>query len=76
MDTYTLLTGATSGIGLDLAIRLSGERNLILVGRDEAKRIFAEQPYKLERLADIPEGDTITIYRSGDFTDLCRGQGR
>ena len=37
MDTYTLLTGATSGIGLDLAIRLSGERNLILVGRNEAK---------------------------------------
>ena len=37
MDTYTLLTGATSGIGLDLAIRLSSERNLILVGRNEAK---------------------------------------
>ena len=37
MDTYTLLTGATSGIGLDLAIRLSGERNLILVGRNEEK---------------------------------------
>ena len=26
MDTYTLITGATSGIGLDLAVRLSGER--------------------------------------------------
>lgn len=37
MDTYTLLTGATSGIGLDMAIRLSSERNLILVGRNEAK---------------------------------------
>ena len=37
MDTYTIITGATSGIGLDLAIRLSGERNLILVGRNEAK---------------------------------------
>lgn len=37
MDTYTLLTGATSGIGLDLAKRLSSDRNLILVGRDEAK---------------------------------------
>lgn len=37
METYTLITGATSGIGRDLAIRLSGDRNLILVGRDEAK---------------------------------------
>ena len=31
------------------------------------------QKYKLERLADIPEGETISLYRSGDFTDLCRG---
>ena len=31
------------------------------------------QSYKLERLADIPEGETITLYHSGDFTDLCRG---
>ena len=37
METYTLITGATSGIGLDLAIRLSDDRNLILVGRDEQK---------------------------------------
>ena len=45
----------------------------IEVSREEAMKIFANQPYKLERLADIPEGDTITIYRNGDFTDLCRG---
>ncbi len=31
------------------------------------------QTYKLERLADIPEGETISLYHSGDFTDLCRG---
>jgi threonyl-tRNA synthetase len=31
------------------------------------------QRYKLERLADIPEGETISLYHSGDFTDLCRG---
>jgi threonyl-tRNA synthetase len=28
---------------------------------------------KLVRLADIPEGETITLYRHGDFVDLCRG---
>ncbi len=43
------------------------------VSRDEAKAQFAQQPYKLERLADIAEGDVITLYKSGDFTDLCRG---
>ena len=43
------------------------------VSRDEAKAQFAQQPYKLERLADIDEGDVITLYKSGDFTDLCRG---
>ena len=31
------------------------------------------QTYKLERLADIPEGETISLYTCGDFTDLCRG---
>lgn len=31
------------------------------------------QSYKLERLADIPEGETISLYHTGDFTDLCRG---
>lgn len=37
MENYTIITGATSGIGLDLAKRLAGERNLILVGRNEEK---------------------------------------
>ncbi len=43
--------------------------------RAQAEQFFSErgQTYKLERLADIPEGETITVYRCGDFTDLCRG---
>lgn len=45
------------------------------VTRAEAHKIFEEkgQTYKLERLADIPEGETVTLYKCGDFTDLCRG---
>ncbi len=45
------------------------------VSREEAARIFREMGFtlKLERLADIPEGETITLYRHGAFTDLCRG---
>ena len=47
----------------------------IEVTRAEAERLIREkgQRYKIERLADIPEGQTITFYRSGDFIDLCRG---
>ncbi|HKP19025.1 MAG TPA: threonine--tRNA ligase [Gaiellaceae bacterium] len=41
------------------------------VSRDEAKRRFADEPYKVE-LVDTAEGD-ISLYTQGDFTDLCRG---
>jgi len=43
--------------------------------RQEAHDFFASrgQTYKLERLGDIPAGETISVYRCGDFTDLCRG---
>ncbi len=45
------------------------------VTRDEAERIFRElgNDLKLERLKDIPAGETITLYRHGRFLDLCRG---
>ncbi|MBO4287774.1 MAG: threonine--tRNA ligase [Kiritimatiellae bacterium] len=43
------------------------------VSREEAKEIFKDQPFKLERLADIPEGATVSIYETGDYVDLCRG---
>ena len=43
------------------------------VPREEAAKVFANQKYKLERLADIPEGEVISLYRCGDYVDLCRG---
>ena len=43
------------------------------VSREQAQALFKDQPYKLERLADIPEGETVSIYRTGDYVDLCRG---
>ncbi len=45
------------------------------VSRAEAESIFRELGFtlKLERLKDIPEGDTITLFKHGRFTDLCRG---
>jgi threonyl-tRNA synthetase len=43
--------------------------------RAEAKEFFAAraQKYKVERLDDIPEGEPISFYQSGEFTDLCAG---
>lgn len=46
-----------------------------VVSREEAKKIINDigQPYKLSRLDDIPEGEEISFYTNGEFTDLCRG---
>ncbi len=43
--------------------------------REEAQKILQDknQNYKLERLADIPDGAPITFYQCGNFVDLCRG---
>jgi threonyl-tRNA synthetase len=43
------------------------------VSREEARRIFADQPYKLELIEEFPAGEVITTYRNGPFLDLCRG---
>ncbi len=45
-----------------------------VVSADDAKKHFAGNPYKLELIDEISEkGEKITLYTSGDFTDLCRG---
>jgi threonyl-tRNA synthetase len=46
-----------------------------VVSRAEAAEIFRrrKEEIKLIRLADIPESDEITIFRHGEFLDLCRG---
>jgi len=42
------------------------------VSKSRAREIFPGEPYKEELLADIPE-ETVSLYRTGDFVDLCRG---
>ncbi len=44
-----------------------------VVSREEAKELMKNEPYKLELIADIPEGEQITIYSQDDFVDLCMG---
>lgn len=43
--------------------------------RDEAVAFFRElgEEYKAQIIEDIPAGETLTVYRQGDFADLCRG---
>jgi threonyl-tRNA synthetase len=45
------------------------------VSRAEAEQIFRDlgESLKIVRLAEIPEGEPITVYRHGRFVDLCRG---
>ncbi|HIY56369.1 MAG TPA: threonine--tRNA ligase [Candidatus Dorea merdavium] len=43
--------------------------------RDEAVAYFKEkeEPYKVELVEDLPEGEEISFYSQGEFTDLCAG---
>ena len=45
------------------------------VSREEAIGLFESmgETYKCEIIRDLPEGATISLYRQGDFVDLCRG---
>ncbi|MCL5038785.1 MAG: threonine--tRNA ligase [Firmicutes bacterium] len=45
------------------------------VSREEALRLFAErgEKYKVELIVDLPAGEPISLYRQGDFLDLCAG---
>lgn len=46
-----------------------------VIEREAAKDFFRAQgeAYKVELVDAIPEGETLTLYRQGEFTDLCRG---
>ncbi len=56
-----------------------------VITAEEGKQIFHDQPYKLELIEDLEKGETdehgnpveekpeLSIYSSGNFTDLCRG---
>ena len=43
-----------------------------LISKIAAKKIFKDQPFKLELIKELP-GKTVTIYESGEFIDLCKG---
>lgn len=41
--------------------------------RDEALELMKDEPYKVELINELPEGETISFYKQGEFTDLCAG---
>ncbi len=45
------------------------------VSREDALKLFEEkgESYKVELINDLPEGEKITLYTQGEFTDLCAG---
>ncbi len=43
------------------------------ISRDEALRLFGENPYKVEIISELPADETISTYQQGEFLDLCRG---
>ena len=44
-----------------------------VVSRSKAAEVFKDQIYKLELLEAIPEGEDVSFYTVGGFTDLCKG---
>ena len=47
----------------------------IVMPRNEAIKFFKDkgETYKVQIIEDLPEDETITLYRQGNYTDLCRG---
>ena len=43
------------------------------LSKKEALELMKEQPYKQELINELPEGEEISFYKQGDFTDLCAG---
>lgn len=54
---------------------LSGNHEFIRkeVSKEEALKLFADQPYKVELINDLPENETISTYEQDGYLDLCRG---
>jgi len=44
-----------------------------VITRGQALELFKDQPFKCELINDLPQDVEISIYRSGNFVDLCRG---
>ena len=64
---------------LEAEMKKIGKENLKIerfeLPRDEAVRLMTErdEPYKVQLINELPEGEVISFYRQGEFVDLCAG---
>ena len=60
---------------MDALVKQNVEVERFELPRDEAIRFFQElgEDYKVKIIEDIPEGEVLSLYKMGGFTDLCRG---
>ncbi|MGD9909112.1 MAG: threonine--tRNA ligase [Candidatus Izemoplasmatales bacterium] len=57
-------------------LKLASQNQVIkrsVLSKSEALKFFMDDPYKLELINDLPEGEEISTYSQSVFTDLCRG---
>ncbi|MDD5152424.1 MAG: threonine--tRNA ligase [Candidatus Pacebacteria bacterium] len=64
--------------GFQKAMKKMTNKDTKFVGSEisvsDAKKMFKSQPYKIELIEELEKkGEKITIYKTGDFTDLCMG---
>ena len=58
---------------LRAAVKAGDRFERVEMSRSEAERLFASNPHKLGYLKEVPEGESVSVYRTGTFVDLCRG---
>lgn len=62
---------------IEKAMKKLSEENQPIVrkvlSKKDALAFFADDPYKVELITDLPDGEIISTYTQGNFTDLCRG---
>lgn len=54
---------------------LAGNHNFVRreVSKEEALKLFEDEPYKLDLIKNLPDGETISTYEQDGYLDLCRG---
>ena len=67
----------------DMLLQIEGEMKKICkeklpierveLSRDEVLQLMKDEPYKIELINDLPFDSVISIYKQGDFVDLCAG---
>lgn len=45
----------------------------LIVKKEKALKLMKDEPYKLELINELPEGEEISFYEQGKFVDMCRG---